>query len=151
MSKLTSMPVALALALVLAACSDSDGPVEVADNSAAQAQQPAVVEVSDKTEEEAGVTNPLCHAEEGMPGGWQDADVTEDVEAALNFVLQRMNSAAQLEKILSVKTQVVAGLNYAIDLKLDNGEIWNTRVYRDLQGNFEVTQPAQQGSMTEDC
>ncbi len=75
-------------------------------------------------------------------GGWTDAEVTPDVEAALDFVLRQMNTSARLEKILSVKTQVVAGRNYDIDFKLDNGEVWNTRVYRNLSGDYSITKRA---------
>ena len=75
-------------------------------------------------------------------GGWSDSEVTPDVEAALDTVLKQMNTSAKLEKILSVKTQVVAGLNYDIDFQLDNGEVWNTRVFRDLDGNYSMTKTA---------
>ena len=58
-----------------------------------------------------------------------------------------MNTAAKLEKILSVRTQVVSGLNYAIDFEMDNGEVWNTIVYRSLQGEMTMTQAAQKGRL----
>ncbi len=77
-----------------------------------------------------------------MPGGWSETEVTPEVEKALNFVLQQMNTSAKLDKITHVKTQVVAGINYDIDFKLDNGEVWNTIVYRDLKGNYKMTKVA---------
>ena len=95
--------------------------------------------------------NPLCNIDNGMAGSWNTSIVTPEVENATNYVLAMMNTSAKLEKILAVKTQVVAGTNYAIDFKLDDGQIWNTRVFRSLKGNFKMTQPAQQGSMTQDC
>lgn len=82
-----------------------------------------------------------------MPGSWSQAEVTPDVEQALDHVLQRMNTSARLEKILKVETQVVAGLNYSIDFQLDNGEIWSTRVFRDLSGNYSMTKPATRKGM----
>ncbi len=82
-----------------------------------------------------------------MPGGWSSAEVTPEVEKALDYVLERMNTFAKLEKILEVKTQVVAGLNYDIDFQLDNGEIWNTRVFRDLSGNYSMAKPANRKGM----
>jgi hypothetical protein len=30
---------------------------------------------------------------------------------------------------------------------MDNGEVWNTIVYRSLKGDMEMTQPAQQGRL----
>ncbi len=95
--------------------------------------------------------NPLCNIDNGMAGGWNTSIVTPDVEKATNYVIGMMNTSSKLKKILAVKTQVVAGTNYAIDFKLDNGQVWNTRVFRDLNGKFSMTQPAQQGSMNQDC
>lgn len=127
----------LLLAASLAACGGESAPQAPTD-----ASQPS---------KEKAMSNPLCSTDKPMPGGWHDAEVGDEAAAALGHVLQRMNSAAQLEEILAVKTQVVAGLNFAIDFRLDNGEVWNTRVYRDLQGNFEMTQSARRGSMTDGC
>lgn len=62
-----------------------------------------------------------------------------------------MNTSAKLEKILAVNTQVVAGTNYAIDFKLNDDQNWNTRVFRRFNDKFITTQPAQQGTMTQDC
>ncbi|PSU48912.1 2-oxoglutarate dehydrogenase [Photobacterium frigidiphilum] len=95
--------------------------------------------------------NPLCNTEAGMAGGWQDSAVTPEATAAVDSVLAMMNTSAQLSKILDVKTQVVNGINYAIDFELANGEVWNTRVYRSLKGEYAMTQPAVLGSMTQDC
>ena len=95
--------------------------------------------------------NPLCNVDNGMAGGWNTSIVTPEVEKATNYVLSMMNTSAKLEKIVAVKTQVVAGTNYAIDFKLDDDQVWNTRVFRNLNGKFTMTQPAQQGSMIQDC
>lgn len=95
--------------------------------------------------------NPLCNVDNGMSGGWVTSTVTPEVEAALNHVLSMMNTSAKLKQITEVKTQVVNGINYAIDFELDDGQIWNTRVFRSLDGKLKMTQPAQQGSMTQDC
>lgn len=100
---------------------------------------------------ENDMSNPFCQEGRTIPGGWYDGEINGQVEVALDFVLARMNSAAGLDEILAVKTQVVAGTNIAIDFRLDNGELWNAWVYRDLQGNFEMTKPAQRGSMTDTC
>lgn len=74
-----------------------------------------------------------------LVGSWKETKITPEAEQTLDFVLKRMNTAAKLEKIIKVRTQVVAGMNYDIDFKLDNGEIWNTIVFRDLQCNYEIT------------
>lgn len=53
-----------------------------------------------------------------------------------------MNTTAKLDKIVKVKTQIVAGKNYDIDFKLDNDEVWNTVVNRDLKGSCKMTKIA---------
>jgi putative hemolysin len=79
-------------------------------------------------------------------GGWTRQDTaSEDAQAALDWVLGQMNTAAGLRGIRGVWTQVVAGLNYAIEFELDNGEVWHTVVFRDLDGKFHLAQPAQLG------
>ncbi|CAH1606336.1 2-oxoglutarate dehydrogenase [Vibrio jasicida] len=90
--------------------------------------------------------NPICNAE-NLAGGWSQGEVTPEAQQALDFVLGQMNTAAKLKEILSVRTQVVNGLNYAIEFEMDNGEAWNTIVYRSLKGDMEMTQPAQQGRL----
>ncbi len=73
-----------------------------------------------------------------LVGGWSEGEVTPEVEKAVDYVLQQLNTTAKLDTILLVKTQIVNGKNYDINFKLDNGEIWNTLVYADLKGNFEM-------------
>lgn len=81
-----------------------------------------------------------------LAGGWTRQDtVSEDAQAALDWVLGQMNTAAGLRDIRGVWTQVVAGLNYAIEFELDNDEVWHTVVFRDLDGNLHLAQPAQLG------
>jgi len=80
--------------------------------------------------------------ERNLAGGWHETEVTPEVEKAVDFVLQQMNTSAKLEKIVSVKTQIVKGRNFDIDFRLDNGEVWNTIVYMDLDGNFKMTKTA---------
>ncbi|KAB0465634.1 cystatin domain-containing protein [Vibrio kanaloae] len=98
-------------------------------------------EVSDQSQEEM---NPICSTK-NLTGGWSQSDITREAKQALDVVLGQMNTTAKLKKILGVRTQVVAGLNYAIEFEMDNGEVWNTIVYRSLQGDIEMTQPAQKG------
>jgi len=79
-------------------------------------------------------------------GGWARQDtVSEDAQAALDWALGQMNTAAGLRAIRGVWTQVVAGLNYAIEFQLDNDEVWHTVVFRDLDGKLHLVQPAQLG------
>jgi len=86
--------------------------------------------------------------EHKLVGGWSRQDEpTADARAALDWVLGQMNTAARLRRIREVRTQVVAGLNYAIEFELDNAEVWHTIVFRDLDGKYHLTQPAQLGPL----
>jgi len=83
-----------------------------------------------------------------LAGGWSRQDEpSDDARAALDWVLGQMNTAAHLRRIREVRTQVVAGLNYAIEFELDNGEVWHTIVFRDLGGKFHLSQRAQLGAL----
>ena len=77
-----------------------------------------------------------------LTGGWNKTEVTHEVEKVLDFVLQQMNTSAKLDEIVSVKMQIVKGRNYDINFLLDNGEIWNTIVYVDLDGSMKITKVA---------
>jgi len=77
-----------------------------------------------------------------LAGGWSKTEVTPEAKKALDFVLQQMNTSAKLDKIISVKTQIVKGRNFDIDFQLDNGEVWNTVVYMDLDGKFKIIKKA---------
>ena len=96
-------------------------------------------------------TNPLCNVNNGMAGGWVTSSVTPDVEVALVHVLNMMNTSAKLSQILGGRSQVVNGINYAMDVELDDGQVWNTQVFRSLKGQFKMTKPAQHGSFSQDC
>ena len=96
-------------------------------------------------------TQTECDRAKRLLGGWNNTEITPEVEMALDFVLKQMNTSAKLEKILGIKTQVVAGINYAIDFQLDNGQVWNTIVFRDLSGNYSMTKPATRGTVTDNC
>uniref|UniRef100_A0A3B5LC52 Cystatin domain-containing protein n=1 Tax=Xiphophorus couchianus TaxID=32473 RepID=A0A3B5LC52_9TELE len=62
----------------------------------------------------------------GMPGGWQDADIhSEALLSALNYAVAQHNRGNQADaflhkvvQIVSAQTQVVAGINYEIVVKL---------------------------------
>jgi len=76
-------------------------------------------------------------------GGYQEVEIDQDVEDAVAFALGQMNTSAKLEKITGAKAQVVKGMNYDITFVLDNGETWNTVVYRDLAGDFAIVKEAE--------
>lgn len=93
-----------------------------------------------------------CIPGEGLPGGWQrQSEIGDEARAALETVLKQMNSAAKLKSIREVRTQVVAGINFAIEFELDNGEVWHTKVFRDLKGSYSMAEVATRGPLLPFC
>ena len=103
------------------------------------------------TTEENAEPNPFCQSGEGVPGGWQDGVVDERSVQALAFALERIDNFAGLAEIIAVKTQVVSGMNYALEFRLDNDEVWNAIVYSDPQGRMSMNREGREGSLTDGC
>ncbi len=98
----------------------------------------------DKPEEKPEVDNKtaeaICKARESMPGGWTQSEVTPEVQKAVELVIRGMEKPAKLKKMLAVYSQIVNGVNYALEYQLENGTIWSAIVYRDLEGKYSITQ-----------
>ncbi len=91
---------------------------------------------NDQEKSETNDPAPATQYQNGKAGGWSDAEIDEAVEEAAAFVVSQIAPPVKLKRILSVKKQVVKGLNYDLTFELENGETWNAVVYRDLSGNF---------------
>lgn len=104
-----------------------------------------------KSETHISPARVTCEHMENMTGGWIESEVSPEVREALDSVLMRMNTNAKLKQILRVQTQVVAGINYAIEFEFDNGETWHTQVFRSLKGDYSMTKPAVQGHLSDIC
>lgn len=96
--------------------------------------------------EPAKPVSPMCQTA-NMPGGWQDAEITPEVQQAINTLMDRMNNASPLEEVTRVRTQVVNGINYAIEVKLENDQYWHGVVYRNIRGDYLIDSVAQQGKL----
>ncbi|WP_338589929.1 cystatin domain-containing protein [Shewanella khirikhana] len=152
---------------LLAGCGDNAGHTQaVADSPAAQqasAQEATTQQASVQKESaaQAPTQGDMAMVQDGikdcipgdrLPGGWhRQEEVSDDARAALDTVLRQMNTAARLKDIREVRTQVVAGLNYAIEFELDNGEVWHTKVYRDLKGHYSMKDVAVHGPLLPLC
>ncbi|WP_419536517.1 hypothetical protein [Endozoicomonas sp.] len=82
----------------------------------------------------------ICNAKESLPGGWAKSDVTPEAKKAVELVIKGMEKPAKLKKMLAVHSQIVNGVNYALEFQLENGTIWSAIVYRDLEGKYSITQ-----------
>jgi hypothetical protein len=89
---------------------------------------------------------PLLHIMNVQPqvlvGGYKDVPVNQsDVIEAADTCAKSMNQAGVELKIVSAKSQVVAGKNYIIDMFLqlpDKNEHVMAYVFRDLKGQYSV-------------
>ena len=90
--------------------------------------------------------NPICSSKK-LAGGWSKKDMTSEAQEALDFALNSMVTDARLTKVLSIHSQVVNGVNYAIEFEMENGEIYHTIVYRALDGEMSLTQPVECGQV----
>ncbi|MGI2026494.1 cystatin domain-containing protein [Endozoicomonas acroporae] len=82
----------------------------------------------------------ICQAKDNLPGGWTKSEVTPEVLKAVKLVVKGMEKSAKLKKMLAVHSQIVNGVNYALEFQLENGTIWSAIVYRDLEGKYNITQ-----------
>lgn len=99
----------------------------------------------EKKVETPKVKSPICDATENLPGGWQATEVNPDIQQALKLVMSHMDTSAKLASIVSVHSQVVNGINYAIEFRLSDNQVWHAIVYRSLKGEYAISQPAQPG------
>nr|WP_267136016.1 cystatin domain-containing protein [Vibrio sp. J1-1] len=91
----------------------------------------------------------VCSSQGNMPGGWKMFKSTPDVQKAMAFVLTEMDTPSSFKQILNVHAQIVSGVNYAIECEMDDGVIWNTIVYRNLDGDYSITQSPHEGKFCE--
>ena len=98
----------------------------------------------DKPIEQPSVDNKtaeaICRSGDSMPGGWISSEETPEVRKAVQLVIKKMDKPAKLKKMLAVHSQIVNGVNYALEYQLENGTIWSAIVYRDLEGKYTITQ-----------
>ncbi len=76
-----------------------------------------------------------------VAGGWSAASPTDaGVLAAAQAATSQLGPAgATLKRVLAAQQQVVAGLNYQLDLMLTDGSRWRVTVWRRLDGGHELT------------
>jgi uncharacterized protein involved in outer membrane biogenesis len=78
-----------------------------------------------------------------IAGGWSQAGIDADVTSAATFAAQRLDrKGAKLLKVNAAEQQVVAGMNFKIDLTLTDKSSWRVTVFRNLDGVMELTSSA---------
>ena len=84
-------------------------------------------------------------ARPAIAGGWSIADpASERVQAAARFAASQLPPGhGALAEVLSVQTQVVAGTNLRMALRMADGTRWNTLVWHRLDGTHALTDAQQ--------
>ena len=81
-------------------------------------------------------------------GGYQKASIEDaDIRAAADFAISAAPKKVKLDKIVSARQQIVAGVNYSLCLSvkpdriglLTGGKLVAARVFRDLNRNYQLT------------
>jgi hypothetical protein len=87
----------------------------------------------------AGASTPAV-AQPPMAGGYQNVAVPDPgVRAAAQFgIAQLRRGRARLASIDAARRQVVAGMNYRIDVTLTDRSRWRLSIYRPLRGQMQA-------------
>lgn len=90
--------------------------------------------------------SPMCRTE-ALAGGWNVSELIPEAQQAVDTLLNQMNTASKLKEVNEIRTQVVNGINYAIEFTLENDEVWHAVVYRNLRGDYMIDSVAQRGKL----
>lgn len=72
--------------------------------------------------------------------GWSKAQGTPELEQISVWAFNQMDvPGAELAGIEAISQQVVAGMNYRMDLVFTDGSRWRIQVYRNLSGERSLT------------
>lgn len=75
-----------------------------------------------------------------ITGGWSKAELTPEIEQIAVWAFNQMDvPGAELAEIENISQQVVAGMNYRMDLVFMDGSRWRVQVYRNLSGERSLT------------
>jgi hypothetical protein len=77
-----------------------------------------------------------------MTGAWSETEVNNEIKMALNALSATLELKAPVDRVLSARSQVVNGMNYELEVQLENAELWIVWIHRDLNGNYTVLRPA---------
>lgn len=75
-----------------------------------------------------------------VAGGWSAAEVTPEIEEIAVWAFNQLDiPGAELAEIENVQQQVVAGMNYRMDLVFMDGRRFRVTVYRRFDGERRLT------------
>jgi hypothetical protein len=119
------IPLLLALPL---ACSTPEAPKAQSEASVAAAPPAATP------------TPPLELAQPAIAGGYNTAEITDDIKAIATYAVSQLGlTGATLASVDKAEQQVVAGMNFRLDLTLSDGSRWHVVVFRSLDQQLSLT------------
>ena len=74
-----------------------------------------------------------------LAGGWKSMEVNDKIKEIADFVVFDKNIVSKVIKITDASSQVVSGRNFSFKLYLENGEIWDAKVYENIKKEKKVT------------
>ncbi len=146
--KLNVITAALASCLVFGAQAGLMDAAKSATDVLVQEQVMPEVEAAAAEGSEAAATiaaRPECAATTGMAGGWNPLELSPELQDTLLDVVSQLDTTGTVASILSVRSQVVAGMNYLVDYQLEDGQTRSLGLFQDLSGNFNLTEPPSDG------
>lgn len=115
------------LTALLLACSTPEAP----------AAQPATPQPEAPTAPPADVTE---LREPAISGGYSTVEPNDDIKATATFAVSQLGlTGATLASVDKAEQQVVAGMNFRLDLTLSDGSRWHVVVFRSLDQQLSLT------------
>lgn len=85
-------------------------------------------------------TPPLEVREPAIAGGYNTAEITDDIKAIATYAVSQLGlTGAALASVDKAEQQVVAGMNFRLDLTLSDGSRWHVVVFRSLDQQLSLT------------
>ncbi|WP_105902096.1 cystatin domain-containing protein [Vibrio gangliei] len=91
-----------------------------------------------------------CESVKVIPGGWKETEVTPEARQAALLAATSLEGSHSVKEVLSVQEQVVAGKNYNVVFSIEDGTTYETKVYRNLQGQYKILS-IQPKSLIDEC
>ena len=85
-----------------------------------------------------------------IAGGWSAASNTDPaVRAAADFAASQLPGHPAVRGIAKASHQVVAGMNYRMELTLADGTVWDVTVYRHFSGSMQLSRSVKLSPLAE--
>ncbi len=119
------------LAALLLACSTPEAPT--APPATPQPEAPAAPPA-------APPTDVLELPQPAISGGYSTVEPNDDIKATATFAVSQLGlTGATLASVDKAEQQVVAGMNFRLDLTLSDGSRWHVVVFRSLDQQLSLT------------